>query len=193
MNLPNKLSLSRIILIPFIVLFYLLGGVWGWFKLFAILLFIAACVTDSLDGKIARKYNLITTLGKFLDSIADKMLILTVLCLIVVDGTIINPIGVICFVIVMCRELLISALRQIGAAKNIVIAADYWGKVKATAQMASISLFLLFSFLKSVCVLPSFLNVIFIVLCYASLFVMMATTIFSCVNYLLKNKQLWKE
>ena len=193
MNLPNKLSLTRIILIPFIVAFYLLSPIFVWGKLIALVLFIFAVITDFLDGHIARKYNLITNLGKFLDSIADKMVTVVSFVLIVVDGSILNPYGEIALIIIVCREFIVSALRQMGAVKNVVIAADMWGKVKATFQFFTIILFMLYSFLKSVLVLPYILDLIIFIVCYAFLFVTVLSTILSGIHYLVKNKEVFKE
>ena len=139
MNLPNKITVVRIVLIPFIVFFYLSTSFIACGKLIAAGLFAVACLTDFLDGYLARKLNLVTTLGKFLDSIADKMLVLGAFALVVADNTILAPYGVIAFVIVIFRELIISALRQMAASKNVVIAADMWGKVKANFQFFAIS------------------------------------------------------
>ena len=192
MNLPNKLSLLRIILIPFIVLFYLLNSfVFG--KLIALILFILAVFTDFLDGFIARKYNLITNLGKFLDSIADKMLTVVCFILVVVDNTILHPYGEIALIIIVCREFIVSALRQMGAVKNVVIAADMWGKIKANFQFFTIMFFMLYRFLLDVTTLTSVLNKIIFVVCYSLLVVTIASTILSGVHYIVKNKQVFKE
>ena len=168
MNLPNKLSLLRIILIPFIVLFYLISTfVWG--KLIALILFILAVFTDFLDGHIARKYNLITNLGKFLDSIADKMLTVVCFILVVVDGTILHPYGEISLIIIVCREFIVSALRQMGAVKNVVISADMWGKIKANFQFFTIMFFMLYAFLISVVELSYGVYLAFIIVNYSLL------------------------
>ena len=114
MNLPNKLTLSRIIMIPFIMLFYLVP-MFPYCKVVALVLFLLASFTDMLDGKIARKYNLITNFGKFLDPIADKLLTSTVLFMIVADGTVNMYFGVITLTIVIGREFMVAALRQLAA------------------------------------------------------------------------------
>ena len=193
MNLPNKLSLLRIILIPFIVLFYMLSPIFVWGKLIALILFCIAVLTDFLDGHIARKYNLITNLGKFLDSIADKMVTVVCFILLVVDGAILNPYGEIALIIIVCREFIVSALRQMGAVKNVVIAADMWGKVKANFQFFTIILFMFYSFLTSVIVLSNVINVILFVVCYSLLFVTVLSTIMSGIHYLVKNKKVLEE
>ena len=105
MNLPNKITLTRIVLIPFVLFFYLAPFV-PFGKLFALVLFLAAVLTDFLDGKLARKLGMVTTLGIFLDTIADKMLVLICLLPLVCDGTIFHPVGVIFYSILLCREFL---------------------------------------------------------------------------------------
>ena len=146
MNTPNKITLARLILIPFIVFFYLATFI-PFGRLVSAVLFVVACLTDFLDGYLARKNNQVTTLGKFFDSIADKVLVMTGLILIVsvpvgVMNSIVYPtwLGVVCVVIMLAREFIISALRQVSASKGIILAADKGGKVKATAQYVVVSL-----------------------------------------------------
>lgn len=193
MNLPNKLSLARIIVIPFIVLFYMLAPIFVWGKLIAFVLFVFGVYTDYLDGHIARKYNLITNLGKFLDSIADKMLTVVSFILVVMDGTILHPYGEIALIIIVCREFIVSALRQMGAVKNVVIAADMWGKIKANFQFFTIMFFMLYGFLISVLTFPYVLNLICIIVGYTLLAVTVISTILSGIHYIVKNKQVLKE
>ena len=139
MNLPNRLTLMRIILIPFMMFFYLANFIpYGIGKLVALVIFIVAALTDLLDGKIARKRNIVTNFGKFLDPIADKILTSTVLLLIIADGTIPNPWGAIIVTIIIAREFMVSALRQLAASKNKIISADYFGKFKAVLQFFSL-------------------------------------------------------
>ena len=139
MNLPNKLTIFRVILIPFMMFFYLADFIpYGIGKIVALVIFVVGALTDLLDGKIARKYNLVTNFGKFLDPIADKMLTSTVFFLIVADGTIPHPWGAIMVTIIISREFIVSALRLIASSKGVVLAADMWGKVKTVLQMLSI-------------------------------------------------------
>ncbi len=194
MNLPNKITISRIILIPFIIFFYLSSNFIYAGKLFAGILFAVGILTDYLDGYLARKNNQITLLGTFLDSIADKMFVIAGLVLVVVDGTIANPFGVIALIIVISRELIVSALRQIGAGKNIIISADMWGKVKASVQFIAIFLFMIFSFFQdNVSILGTPLNTVFSVACYVLLSVTVLCTVLSGVHYLIKYKKVFKE
>ena len=124
MNTPNKLTVARMILVPFLVVFLLTG--WGgeanrWICL---AIFVAASVTDWFDGHLARKYNLITNFGKFMDPLADKLLVWVV-------------------IIIIGREFIISGFRLIAAENGIVIAANYWGKFKTVSQMIMIILLML--------------------------------------------------
>lgn len=191
MNLPNKLSLLRIFLIPVMIFFYLADFV-PYGKIIAIVVFIAAAFTDFLDGKIARKYNLVTNLGKLLDPIADKLLVMSALLLVVVDFTIPHPYGVIVAIIIIGRELLISAFRQIAASKNVVMAADMFGKIKTfTQDIALPILFLLSFFIYNVTINATVVLIVeivgYVMIGLATLF-----TILSGANYIIKNKQVLK-
>ena len=147
MNLPNKLSLFRIILVPFMVFFYLAEFV-PYGKAIALGIFIISALTDLFDGKIARKRGLVTNLGKMLDPIADKILTLSILLLLVVDGTIPAPYGVIAAIIILSRDFMVDMLRQISASKNQVIAADMWGKWKTMILDIAFPLLILVAFLQ---------------------------------------------
>ena len=144
MNLPNKITITRILMIPLFVLFYYLTQL-NHNLLYAAIVFALAAFTDFLDGYIARKYNLVTDLGKFLDPIADKVLVLTAFMLMLtgVNGTILPAFsGGICVILVIARELIVSSFRMVAASKNAVIAADKLGKIKTFSQDFAI-LFLL--------------------------------------------------
>lgn len=133
MNLPNKLTLTRILLVPFFVWFML----WTDFRyssLLALIIFAVASITDMLDGRIARKRNQITTFGKFLDPIADKILVLSAMICMVPSG-LCSPVVV---VIVVTREFLISSLRLVASSQSIILAAGASGKLKTASQMISI-------------------------------------------------------
>ena len=148
MNLPNKLTVFRMILIlPFVLL--LLGGFheWGWFTAIfggimeyvdyiALAVFIIASLTDLLDGKIARKYNLITNFGKFMDPLADKLLVCAAMICLVEMGRLAAWI----VIVIISREFIISGFRLVASDKGVVIAASYWGKFKTTFQMVMICL-----------------------------------------------------
>ena len=132
MNLPNKLTLWRIILVPFFVAALLIP--FPLHTIVALVLFIAASITDMLDGRIARKRNLITDFGKFADPLADKILVLAALLCFVQNGWC----DCIAVIIVLFREFTVTSIRLIAAAKGEVIAANIWGKVKTVTQMVAI-------------------------------------------------------
>ena len=135
MNLPNKLTLLRIVMIPvFVVL--LLWGPKPVCNYVAALVFIAASLTDTADGYIARKYNLITTFGKFMDPLADKLLVCSAMICLVDLGRIESWI----VIIIIAREFIISGFRLIAVEKGTVIAANYWGKFKTVTQMVMVIL-----------------------------------------------------
>ena len=138
MNLPNKLTLGRIILVPFFVAALLIP--FPFHNIAALLLFIAASITDLLDGKIARKRNLITDFGKFADPLADKILVLSALLCFIQLGWC----DCAAVIIVLLREFSVTSIRLIAAAKGEVIAANMWGKVKTVTQMVAIIAILVF-------------------------------------------------
>ena len=158
MNLPNKITCVRLALVPVFVFFYLASFI-PYGKLIAALVFALACFTDFLDGKIARSRGLVTNLGKFLDTIADKVLVMAgLICIIAVPVEakagvseaypILAPqyIAVTATIIILAREFIISAFRQIAATKNVVLAADMYGKVKAVFQFITLIFYLVYAF-----------------------------------------------
>ena len=195
MNLPNRLTLMRIILIPFMMFFYLANFIpYGIGKLDALLIFIVAALTDLLDGKIARKRNIVTNFGKFLDPIADKILTSTVLFLIIADGTIPNPWGAIIVTIIIAREFMVSALRLLAANKGVVLAADMWGKAKTFVQMIALPICIILSYIYT-CgfATPGWLVLLVEILAYVTLGLATILTIISGINYLVKNRSCFKE
>lgn len=172
MNLPNKLTVARVIMIPFFIVFLYLD-VWGFENYIAVGIFILASLTDLLDGKIARKYNLVTNFGKFMDPLADKLLVCSAL-IALVD---LNKIESWIVIIIIAREFIISGFRLVASDEGIVIAASMWGKVKTTVQMIMIITL-------TVNLDIPFINVIEMILVYASL----ALTLISLADYLIKNK-----
>ena len=182
MNLPNQLTIFRVILIvPFVLL--LLGGQAGWFgestlvvDLIALGIFIVASLTDLIDGKIARKYNLVTNFGKFMDPLADKLLVCAALIALVEMGRI--PSWVV--IIIISREFIISGFRLIASDNNVVIAASYWGKFKTTFQMVMVCLM--------IANIPQIQLLTDIVMWIA-----LALTVISLVDYLVKNKDVMKD
>ena len=193
MNLPNKLTILRIILIPFVMFFYLASFIpHGIGKILALVIFIIAALTDLLDGHIARKHNLVTNLGKFLDPIADKILTSTVLFMLMADGTIPAPWGVIIVTIIIAREFMVSALRLLAASKGVVLAADIWGKAKTMVQMIAIPVCMLIPFLVEIAAV-SWLVLTFQIVGWVMIGVATVLTVISGVNYIVKNKDCFKE
>ena len=133
MNLPNKLTLVRMILVPVFLLFISVESIPYGFTL-ATVVFAIAAYTDHLDGKIARRDNLITNFGKFMDPLADKLLVTSAL-IALVDY---NLIGAWIVVVIIAREFAVSGLRTIAASEGVVIAASMWGKIKTTTQIIAI-------------------------------------------------------
>ncbi len=151
MNLPNKLTILRVCMIPFFVIFMLgpyehwswfyaiFGGIMEYARYIALAIFIVASLTDLLDGKIARKRGLVTNFGKFMDPLADKLLVCSALiCLISLEAL---PAWYV--ILIIAREFIISGFRLIASDNGVVIAASYWGKFKTTAQMVLIVLLIL--------------------------------------------------
>ena len=179
MNLPNKLTIVRIIMIPFFVFFLLTDFVAGS-KWIATVLFCAASITDFLDGHIARKYNLGTNFGKFMDPLADKLLVCSaMICL--VDLKLI-PVWVV--LIIISREFIISGFRLVASDNGIVIAASYWGKFKTTFQMLMVIVIIF-----NINLQLGWLNVLGTILIYVAL----VLTVVSLIDYIAKNKDVLKD
>lgn len=197
MNLPNKLTLSRVLMIPIFVVFFYVQFTGHYFVALAI--FIIASLTDLLDGKIARKYNLVTNLGKFLDPIADKVLVLTgfVLLLTVPQiftanlggwAIIVAGCGV---ALILAREIIISGFRMVAAGANVVIAADMWGKYKTTAQDACIIILIVGAGVAELVEGTAAQVINYIGLAVFAVAILL--TLISGVNYIVKNKQVLKK
>ena len=191
MNLPNKLTVLRMVLIPFMIFFYLANFIpYGIGKIVALVIFIVGALTDLADGKIARKRHLVTDFGKFLDPIADKMLTTSLLLLLIVDGTIKNPYGVIIAIIIVSREFMVSALRLIAVTKGQVLAADIWGKAKTMVQMIALPVCTIYAYM--LCCgfnIWGWLVATFMWASYLSLGLATVLTVISGVNYIVRNRQ----
>ena len=178
MNLPNKMTLFRVILIPFFVFFLLAPYFEGYGNYIAVAIFIVASITDFLDGKIARKYNLVTNFGKFMDPLADKLLVCSALiCLIQLESI---PAWVV--IIIIAREFIISGFRLIASDNGVVIAASYWGKFKTAFQMLTVIVLIL-----------NIPNKVFIILGTVLIYVSLALTVISLIDYIAKNKDVLKD
>lgn len=173
MNTPNKLTVARMILVPFLVVFLLTG--WGgeanrWICL---AIFVAASVTDWFDGHLARKYNLITNFGKFMDPLADKLLVCSAMICLIPSGKL--PTAIV--IVIIAREFIISGFRLVASDNGIVIAANYWGKFKTVSQMAMII------------VLIADLGGVFDLIGQILIWLALALTIISLIDYVWTNRQ----
>lgn len=193
MNLPNKITLVRMILIPFFLFFYLADFV-PYGKLIATGILIIACITDAVDGYIARKYNMVTDLGKLLDPVADKAFSMSAMLLLVADGTLPAPYGVIIAIIFIIRDFLISGLRQIAASKNFVLAADFWGKIKSIILDIALPLLFVLAYLqKDLNYNLTGFVLAYAIVCYSLIGISTFLTIYSGINYLVKNRKVLHE
>ncbi len=185
-NVPNALTMFRVVLIvPFAVL--LLGGQRGWFgqnllipDIIADVIFIIASLTDMLDGKIARKYNLVSNFGKFMDPLADKLLVCTALIALVDMKRI--PAWIV--MIIIAREFIISGFRLLAAERGVVIAASWWGKFKTTFQMVMVILMIVEPSLALVGMPLIVVDII--------MYIALALTVVSLIDYLYKNRGVLK-
>ena len=172
MNTPNKLTVARMIIVPFLVVFLLTG--WGGDanRYISLALFVVASVTDWFDGYLARKNNLVTNFGKFMDPLADKLLVCSaMICMIEL-----NRLPAWFVIIIIGREFIISGFRLIAAENGIVIAANYWGKLKTASQMIMIILLILH------------FDGIFVTLEQLFIWLSLALTIISLITYIWQNK-----
>ena len=178
MNLPNKLTLFRVVLLPFFVFFLLAPYFEEYGNYIAVAIFIVASITDFLDGKIARKYNLVTNFGKFMDPLADKLLVCSALiCLIQLE---LIPAWVV--IIIIAREFIISGFRLVASDNGVVIAASYWGKFKTAFQMLTVIVLIL-----------NIPNKVFTILGTVLIYVSLALTVISLIDYIAKNKDVLKD
>ena len=188
MNLPNKLTVIRMIMIvPFVLL--MLGGYHGWNWMQACLgsavayvdyislaIFVIASLTDLLDGKIARKYNLVTNFGKFMDPLADKLLVCAAMICLIEMGRM--PAWIV--IVIISREFIISGFRLIASDNGVVIAANYWGKFKTTFQMLMICLMI-----ANIGAIQLLTDVV--------MWIALALTVISLVDYVWSNRGVMKE
>ncbi len=196
MNIANVLTILRIFMVP-IFMYMLLDSEFEW----AIIIFVLASLTDFLDGYLARKLNLITNLGKFLDPLADKILVLAGFIAFVEMGYI--PSWAV--LIIVSRELVVSVFRAIAASKNIVIAAGIWGKLKTVSQMIAIVLMLGFLILKSDGIIMNYklfgqrfsslyiLGIKFDSLAYTVFWISLILTVISGIEYIVRNIEVLKD
>lgn len=175
MNLPNKLTLFRVILIPFFLVFLLtdLGGAYG--RWIALGIFAVASLTDLLDGKIARKYHLVTNFGKFMDPLADKLLV----CSAMIAFVELEQMPAWIVIVIISREFAISGFRLVAADNDVVIAASWWGKTKTVSQMVMV--ILMIANVEQLAMVTEIVMWLALVL-----------TLISMVDYFIKNKNVMK-
>ena len=173
MNLPNKLTVLRIIMVPFFVFFMLTGVGGDANKWIALAIFIVASLTDMLDGKIARKYHLVTNFGKFMDPLADKLLVCSAMICLIPSGKLDAAI----VIVIIAREFIISGFRLVASDAGIVIAASCWGKFKTVFQMAMII------------VLIADFGGVFDLIGVILIWIAVALTVISLIDYVWKNRQ----
>ncbi len=175
MNLPNKITMFRVVLIPFFV-FFMLSPQIPNYNYIAVAIFIVASLTDTLDGYIARKYNLVSNFGKFMDPLADKLLVgAALICFVALPD---NPMPAWGVIVIISREFIISGFRLVASDAGVVIAASFWGKIKTIVQMV-MSILLIINWNGQI------IDIVELVLVYAAI----ALTVISLIDYLVKN---WK-
>lgn len=189
MNLPNKLTVLRMILVPVLIVLFFVP--FPWHALAAAAVYVVACFTDFLDGHIARKYNLVTNFGKFLDPIADKTIVACALIAVCVTPPVVQPqtaftVCVAVFaMVILSRELIVSGFRIVAADKGVVLAADMLGKAKTVFQMIAILLLLPVADIYAV---HELCGTVFYYAGFSLLAVATLLTVVSGVNYLVKNR-----
>ncbi len=176
MILPNKLTIFRMILIITFVIIELTGCLGDYSGLIALIIFVVASLTDLLDGKIARKYNLITNFGKFMDPLADKVLVVSAMICLLVNKPELLPAWAL--IIILAREFIISGFRLVASDAGIVIAASMWGKVKTVSQMVMVIMMLI-----------DINYPVYILLTKIVMYVAVILTVVSLVDYIYKNKE----
>lgn len=175
MNLPNKLTVARFIAVPFFIILFMMD-----YNLLAFIIFVLASLTDMLDGKIARKYNLVTNFGKIMDPLADKILVYSAFCVMIpqyVPGWML--------IIILAREFTVSGMRTVAASEGIVIAAGMSGKIKTVLQMFAVCFLLLVPVLPEMTIIAHVGNV----LLWASL----VMTVYSGAEYVIQNKSVFSQ
>ncbi len=173
MNLPNRLTLLRVIMVPFFIVFYIKG-----YFLISFVLFVLASLTDLLDGHIARKRNLISNFGKIMDPLADKILVYSAFCLMVENGLVPSWM----LIVILVREFAISGMRTVAASEGIVVAADLSGKIKTVLQMIAVPMLILTGVI---------ISDVWFTLSMAMLWASLIMTVYSGIQYIYKNRKVF--
>lgn len=177
MNLPNKITLLRVLMIPIFLVILLVEAI-PYNEVIALIVFALACITDAIDGHIARKHNLITDFGKFMDPLADKLLVSAALICFTAQGLV--PAWIV--VVIISREFIISGFRTIAVEKGVVIAAGKSGKLKTAVQMVMCILFII-----------NFDNEIINIVEQVFMWLALVLTVVSLTEYLYKNRKIITE
>lgn len=175
MNLPNKLTILRVIMVPFFIVLYMMN-----YTLLAFIIFILASLTDLVDGKIARKYNMVTSFGKIMDPLADKILVYSAFCCMVENGLIPSWM----LIVILTREFIVSGMRTVAASEGKVVAAGMSGKIKTVLQMIAVPMLLLIG------VIPWSL---WTSASYLMLWASLVMTVYSGIEYILQNKEVFRQ
>lgn len=174
MNTPNKLTIARVIMIPFFVAFLMYDITGSADKWIALAIFVIASLTDTLDGYLARKHNLVTNFGKFMDPLADKLLVSSaMICFVALPS---NPMPAWVVIVIIAREFIISGFRLVASDAGVVIAASYWGKIKTVTQM-----------IMSILLIVNFDGYIINIVEYVFIYAALILTVISLVDYMVKN------
>lgn len=191
MNLPTKITVIRLALIPVFAALYLIK--FPYHTIAATAVFVVGSLTDWLDGYLARKNNMVTNLGKFLDPVADKVLVACALVLSAVTVTetpAFQICVIVCTIIIIARELIVTCFRTIAATKNVILAADRIGKAKTATQLFGLTFYLPF---QAVGELNATVGDVFFYVGFSFLMIATALTLISACNYILRNKAVLKE
>ena len=181
MNLPNKITVARLVLVPFFI-----GAYIADFNLIALVIFIVAAATDFVDGKLARKRNIVTNFGKIMDPLADKILVYSAFCLMIPEYV---PAWM--FIIILAREFLIAGIRTVAASEGIVIAAQMSGKIKTVLQMILVPVFIILPVFEKMNGSP--LYMVFYILGQVLLWGALIMTVYSGIEYAVNNSDVFKE
>ncbi len=185
MNLPNKLTLLRICMIPFFVVFAKMGGL--TYQVIAVIIYILACLTDMLDGRIARSRNLVTNFGKFMDPIADKLLVMSAMIVLTAQGRMPDWVCI----LMLAREFLVSGFRLVAVENGVVIAAGPLGKLKTVFQMAATIALMLLVSVNGPEAAP--LGMPGTVLAKVLMYIALALTVVSGADYIIRNRACIKD
>lgn len=191
MNVPNQISLARMLMMPVLIFFYLADFI-PYGKLVALIIYFLAWMSDIVDGYIARKYNMVTSLGKLLDPVADKLLVTTVVIIFIADGIIPHPYGIIFAFIMFLRDYVVTGIRQIAATKNKVLAANWTNKVKSWPLYAGCFGGLLIAFLNDLALSAQTMNVLNIIF-YVIIGIGAVMLLVSMVVYIIQNHSVLRE